>query len=57
MISENISINQRGKTGVLRATSGPRSLVTRSAKLFVNLLPVTTSSFIFFIPKDLKKES
>jgi hypothetical protein len=35
-----------------RATSGLRPLVTKSVKLFVNLLLVTTSSFILFTPKD-----
>jgi hypothetical protein len=25
-------------------------------QLYVNLLPVTTSSFSFFVPKDLKKK-
>jgi hypothetical protein len=39
----------------LWATSGPRPLVTRPAKLFVNLLLVATSSFIFFTPKNLKE--
>jgi hypothetical protein len=46
---------QCGQTGGPRATSSPRLLVTRPAKLSVNLLPVTTSSFILFTPKDLKK--
>jgi hypothetical protein len=32
----------------------PRPLVTRPAKLFVNLLLVSTSLFIFFTLKDLK---
>jgi hypothetical protein len=48
-------ISQRDPTGVPRATSGPRPLVTRPAQLFVNLLLLATSSFIFFTPKDLKK--
>jgi hypothetical protein len=47
-------VNQRGPTGGPRGTSGPRQLVTRPAKLFLNLFLVTTSSFIFFTPKDLK---
>jgi hypothetical protein len=42
-------LSQRGPT------SGPRPLVTRHTKLFVNLLIVTTSSVTFFTPKDLKK--
>jgi hypothetical protein len=50
-------VTQRGVTGGPQATSGPRQLVTRPAKLFVNFLLVTTSSFIFFDAKDLKKYS
>jgi hypothetical protein len=46
--------NQRDLTGGQRATSGQRQFVTRPAELFVNLLLVTTSSFILFTPKDLK---
>jgi hypothetical protein len=50
-------IYQRGATGGLRAaTSAPRPVITMSAKLFVNLLRVTTSSFILFTPKDLQKK-
>jgi hypothetical protein len=48
-------LQQRAPPGAPRATSGPRQIVTRSAKLFANLLLVTTSSFIFFFPKHLKK--
>jgi hypothetical protein len=33
---------------------GPRPIVIRPAKLFVNLLLVTTSSFILFYSKDCK---
>jgi hypothetical protein len=47
-------LGQRVQTGGPRATSGPRPLVTRPAKLFVNLLLVNKSSFILFRPKDLK---
>jgi hypothetical protein len=39
---------QRGPTGGPRVTSGPRPLVTRPAKLFVNLLLVTSSLFSLF---------
>jgi hypothetical protein len=42
-------------TGGPQATSGPRPLVTRLAKLFVNLLQITTSSFILFTAKDMRK--
>lgn len=37
------------------ATSGPRLLVTRSVKLFVNELLLTTDSLILFTTKDLRK--
>jgi hypothetical protein len=47
-------LSHRGSTGGPRATSGPRPLIARPAKLFVNLLLVTTSSFIFF-PRIWKK--
>jgi hypothetical protein len=43
-----------GQTGGPRASSGSRPLVTRSVKLFVNLLLVTTVSYIFFTPNELK---
>jgi hypothetical protein len=46
-----------GPTGGLRATSGPRPLVTKPAKLFFNVLLVPGSSFIFFARKDFRKES
>jgi hypothetical protein len=45
-------LHQRGTTGGTRATSGPRPLVIRADTLFVNLLLVTTSSYIFFIQKS-----
>jgi hypothetical protein len=48
-------VEQGGQTDDPQATSGPRPLVTRPAKLFVNLLLVTISSFVFFTPKDVKK--
>jgi hypothetical protein len=51
------TVNQRVPTGGPRAISGLRPLVTRPAKLFVNVLPVATSSLIFFTPKDSKKKS
>jgi hypothetical protein len=47
------SLVERGQTGVPRAISHRRLLVTRLAKLSVNLLLVTTSSF-FLTLKDLK---
>jgi hypothetical protein len=53
-ISSN-ALRQRHPTGGPRTASDLRQFVTRAAKLFVNLLPVTTSSFIFFILKDLKE--
>jgi hypothetical protein len=42
-----LPLNQRGTTGDQRATPGPRQIVTRPAKLFINVLLVKTSSFIF----------
>jgi hypothetical protein len=48
-------IYECGSTGSPWDTSGPRSLVTRPTKLFVNLLRVTTSLFIFFMLENLKK--
>jgi hypothetical protein len=42
------TLYQRGQTGGSRATSGPRPLITRPAKLFVNLLLATISSFFLF---------
>jgi hypothetical protein len=50
-------LDRRGPTDGTRATSDPRQPVTRPEKLFVNLLLVTTSSFIFFALKDLKKKN
>lgn len=47
-------VDQRGLIGRVRATSGPRPLVTTPAKWFLNLLVVITSLFIFFTPKDPK---
>jgi hypothetical protein len=52
---QNTVLEQCDPTGGPWATTGPRPLVARPAKLFVNLLLVTTSSFIFFAPKDVKK--
>lgn len=46
---------QYDPTGSRRATSGTRPFVTRTAKLFANLLTATTNSFIFFTPKDVKR--
>jgi hypothetical protein len=37
-----------------RATAGPRPLVTKPAKLVVNLLPVTTSRLFYLTPRALK---
>jgi hypothetical protein len=48
-------VDQRCPTGGPRATSGLRPLVTIPVTLFVNLLLVSTNSFIFFTLKDLKK--
>jgi hypothetical protein len=48
--------DQRGSTGGQRTRSGPIPLVTKLATLFVTLLPVTTSTFTFFLQKDLKKK-
>jgi hypothetical protein len=36
-------------------TGGPRPVVARPAKLFVNLLLVSANFFIFFIPNDFLK--
>jgi hypothetical protein len=47
---------QREPTGGPWTTYGPGQLVTRPAELFINLLPVTTSSFILFTSKDLKEK-
>jgi hypothetical protein len=33
-----------------------RPIVTRSAKLFVNLLQVTTISLVLFTPNDMKRK-
>jgi hypothetical protein len=47
------NVHQLSPTGSPQVTAGTRPLVTRP-KLFVNLLLVTTSSFIFFVTlKDL----
>jgi hypothetical protein len=50
-----IALNQRSPAGKARITSCPRPFATSLADLFVCLLLVTTSSFIFFIPKNLKQ--
>jgi hypothetical protein len=47
-------LDQRSPAGGSRATSGPKPLVTQSAKLLVNLLLVTIESFTCFSSKDLK---
>lgn len=47
-------LHQRGPTHGLRATSSLRSVVTRLTQLFVNLLLITTGSFLSFNPKDVK---
>jgi hypothetical protein len=46
------SLRRRGQTGGPQATSGSKPLVTKPAKLFVNLLQVITRSFTLFAPKD-----
>jgi hypothetical protein len=48
------SLRLHAETGGPRATSGPRPLASRLRKLFVNLLLITVSLFIFFAPKDIK---
>jgi hypothetical protein len=48
-------LDQCGPTGGTWTTSGLKQLVTRSAKLHVNLLLVITSSSIFCTSKDIKK--
>jgi hypothetical protein len=45
-------VQHHGPSGGLRATSSLLPLVTRPMNLFVNLLLVTTSSFIFYTMKD-----
>jgi hypothetical protein len=50
------NLKQRGPTGGQWAISALRPLVTRHANLFVNLLLVSESSFIFFIQKGLKQK-
>jgi hypothetical protein len=52
--SEQDNLKQRSTAGGLRATSSPRPQVMRHAKLFVNLLQVTTSSLISLL-ENLKK--
>jgi hypothetical protein len=49
-----IKPHPRKEITTICCTTGPRPLVTRSAKLFVNLLLITTITFISFIRKDLK---
>lgn len=43
----SLFLDQRGKSGGTRATSGPKPLVIKSAKQFVNLLLISTSLFSF----------
>jgi hypothetical protein len=50
-------LDQRGTTGGPQATCCPRPLESRLAKLFVNFLLVTTSSFIFFYSEGFEKKS
>jgi hypothetical protein len=45
-------VQQHGRSGGLRATSSLLPLVTRPMNLFVNVLLVTTSSFILYTMKD-----
>jgi hypothetical protein len=45
---------ERSIIGGPQATCGPRPLVIKSSKLFINLLLATTSTFIFLSPKVLK---
>jgi hypothetical protein len=45
-------LGQRGPTGGPRAISGPRLLVTKPVKLFANILPVTTRSFVLSPQKE-----
>jgi hypothetical protein len=49
------TVDQHGPTDGSRATSCPRPLVIRPVNLFVYLLQVTITSFIFFTPKYFKK--
>jgi hypothetical protein len=49
------TLPQRAAIGGPRVLSDPKPLVTSLAKLFVNLLPVATNSFIFSTSKDLEK--
>lgn len=53
--SIDIGINQRCTTGDPLATWDQRPLVTKFAKLFVNLLVVTRRLFNFFAPKNTRK--
>jgi hypothetical protein len=46
--------SQRGPTGGPRATSVPKTLLTRTEKLFVNLLLVATNTFNVCSPNNLK---
>jgi hypothetical protein len=45
---------QCGPAGGPRATSTPKTIETRPIKLFINSLPVTTSSFILFSLNGMK---
>jgi hypothetical protein len=51
---QRYNLRQCGQSGGPRTASGPGQLVNRNAKLFVNLLLVTTNSFTLFVPKDLE---
>jgi hypothetical protein len=50
-----VGLCQCGPTGGPRATSGSRPRVAKTARLFVNLMLVTITSFIFFMPEELNK--
>jgi hypothetical protein len=50
------SLEQRDQITGPRAIFGPRPLLTRTAKLLVNMILATTTSFIFFTLKGLKKK-
>jgi hypothetical protein len=53
---ETTGLDKHSAIGGPRATSGRGPLVTRPAKLFVNLWPVNTSSFHFFLQRIWKKK-
>jgi hypothetical protein len=50
--SKRLSLEQRGPSGGLQATSGSRPLVNSPSNLFVNFLVVNISLFILFAPKE-----